>query len=190
MPEAAFADMWASLKAGRPWVGMVKNRCRNGDHYWVEANATPYYEQGQLAGYMSVRRKPRRELVEAAEQAYARLATGDTGLSVRRGRVITRGLATRVRDAPALGAGARMFAATGVLAGIGIGALAMGTAIAPPLAAALAAGLLLSAGVVAWTMRGLRRRTADIADAVRRMGQGDFSAAIDTTRDDPLGTLA
>lgn len=58
MPEAAFADMWATLKAGRPWVGMVKNRCKNGDHYWVEAHATPVFEQGKVAGYMSVHAGP------------------------------------------------------------------------------------------------------------------------------------
>lgn len=61
MPEAAFADMWATLKAERPWVGLVKNRCKNGDHYWVEAHATPVFEQGKVAGYMSVRRKASRE---------------------------------------------------------------------------------------------------------------------------------
>uniref|UniRef100_UPI0026EBE533 methyl-accepting chemotaxis protein n=1 Tax=Azovibrio restrictus TaxID=146938 RepID=UPI0026EBE533 len=70
MPEAAFADMWKSLKAGEPWVGLVKNRCKNGDHYWVEAHATPMFEQGQVVGYLSVRRKPRRQDVEAAEAAY------------------------------------------------------------------------------------------------------------------------
>ena len=41
MPEEAFADLWRTLKAGRPWSGLVKNRRKNGDHYWVVANATP-----------------------------------------------------------------------------------------------------------------------------------------------------
>ena len=49
--------MWDTLKAGRPWTGMVKNRCKNGDYYWVVANATPIWEGGQITGYMSVRRK-------------------------------------------------------------------------------------------------------------------------------------
>ena len=71
MPSEAYADLWATLKAGRPWVGMVKNRCRNGDHYWVEAHATPFFENGQVAGYMSVRKKPTREQVAAAEQVYS-----------------------------------------------------------------------------------------------------------------------
>ena len=82
MPPEAFADFWRDLKNGRPWVGMVKNRCKNGDHYWVEAHAAPIWEGGQVIGYMSVRRKPTRAQVEAAEQAYRALrenrATGQT----------------------------------------------------------------------------------------------------------------
>ena len=55
MPIEAFADLWATLKDGRPWTGMVKNRCKNGDFYWVIANATPLFENGQVSGYMSVK---------------------------------------------------------------------------------------------------------------------------------------
>ncbi|MBV2184007.1 MAG: Cache 3/Cache 2 fusion domain-containing protein, partial [Rhizobium sp.] len=70
MPPQAFEDLWNALKAGRPWVGHVKNRCKNGDHYWVEAHAAPIWENGQVTGYMSVRRKPSRDAVAACEKAY------------------------------------------------------------------------------------------------------------------------
>ncbi|MCB1997055.1 MAG: PAS domain-containing protein, partial [Rhodoferax sp.] len=70
MPEEAFADMWKTLQAGRPWTGLVKNRRKNGDHYWVVANATPVLEGGRAVGYMSVRTRPTREQVAAAEAAY------------------------------------------------------------------------------------------------------------------------
>src|SRR5574343_208889 len=69
MPEEAFEDMWRTLKAGRPWTGLVKNRRKNGDHYWVVANATPVVEAGQVTGYMSVRTRPTREQVQAADAA-------------------------------------------------------------------------------------------------------------------------
>ncbi|MBK8317216.1 MAG: PAS domain-containing protein [Betaproteobacteria bacterium] len=59
MPVEAYIDMWADLKDGRPWTGLVKNRCKNGDHYWVAANATPLRENGQVVGFMSVRRQVR-----------------------------------------------------------------------------------------------------------------------------------
>lgn len=39
MPKAAFADMWFTLKQGEPWSGIVKNLRKDGDHYWVRANA-------------------------------------------------------------------------------------------------------------------------------------------------------
>ena len=48
MPAEAFRDMWDTLQQGRPWTGIVKNRRKNGDHYWVQANATPVMERGQV----------------------------------------------------------------------------------------------------------------------------------------------
>ena len=50
MPAEAFRDMWATLQSGSPWSAMVKNRRKNGDHYWVMANATPVLESGQVVG--------------------------------------------------------------------------------------------------------------------------------------------
>jgi methyl-accepting chemotaxis protein len=66
MPPAAFQDLWETVKDNRPWKGLVKNRCKNGDFYWVEATVTPLKEGGTVVGYMSVRRKPERSKVEAA----------------------------------------------------------------------------------------------------------------------------
>ncbi|TAN64906.1 MAG: PAS domain S-box protein [Methylobacter sp.] len=89
MPAEAFADLWKSLKAGRPWTGLVKNRCKNGDFYWVLANATPYFENDRLAGYMSVRSKPSREQVNAAEAAYRLFKEGKSGnLKIQDGKVV------------------------------------------------------------------------------------------------------
>jgi aerotaxis receptor len=70
MPTQAFADMWSTLKAGRSWTALVKNRRKNGDHYWVRANATPVIRDGTLVGYMSVRTKPTREEVSSTETLY------------------------------------------------------------------------------------------------------------------------
>ena len=73
MPAAAFKDMWATIGRGRPWSGIVKNRRKNGDHYWVQANAMPIMDQGRPVSYMSVRFKPTQDEVRAAESLYARL---------------------------------------------------------------------------------------------------------------------
>ncbi|MFG5409292.1 methyl-accepting chemotaxis protein, partial [Piscinibacter sakaiensis] len=78
MPPEAFRDLWATIAAGRPWLGLVKNRRKDGRHYWVLANVTPLVEQGRVTGYLSVRVEPGRAAVEAAAQA-DRMAAGDMG---------------------------------------------------------------------------------------------------------------
>jgi len=89
MPAEAFADLWVTLKAGRPWTGLVKNRCKNGDFYWVEANATPIRENGQVVGYMSVRGRPDRALVEAAAKVYQLFKEGRAGhLKIEQGKAV------------------------------------------------------------------------------------------------------
>ncbi len=89
MPVEAFEDMWTHLKAGKPWSGMVKNRAKNGDFYWVLANAAPIFESGQITGYLSARTKPTRLQVEAADTAYQLFKNGKArGLSIINGKVV------------------------------------------------------------------------------------------------------
>ena len=74
MPQVAFKVMWDHLQAGKPWMGLVKNRCKNGDYYWVDAYVTPVTENGSVIGYESVRSCPTREDVQRAEKVYAKYA--------------------------------------------------------------------------------------------------------------------
>ncbi len=76
MPPAAFEDLWNTVKAGKPWTGLVKNRCKNGDYYWVNANVTPLKENGRVTEYMSVRTKPTRQQITEAEALYQQLNAG------------------------------------------------------------------------------------------------------------------
>ncbi|MBK3747859.1 methyl-accepting chemotaxis protein [Stutzerimonas balearica] len=81
VPPAVFAHMWATLKDGRPWMGIVKNRRKNGDHYWVNAYVTPVLDAARnVTGYESVRTQPTREQVGRAEALYARLNAGKRGI--------------------------------------------------------------------------------------------------------------
>ena len=73
MPAQAFKWLWDTLKSEHPWRGMVKNRCKNGDHYWVRATIAPIIESGGIIGYVSVRRPPTREQVAEAEAQYREL---------------------------------------------------------------------------------------------------------------------
>lgn len=84
MPKEAFAVMWAHLKGGRPWMGLVKNRCKNGDFYWVSAYVTPITENGQVVGYESVRSCPERADIARAEKLYARMNRKHRQLKVPR----------------------------------------------------------------------------------------------------------
>ncbi|MCE0732007.1 methyl-accepting chemotaxis protein [Halomonas sp. G15] len=94
MPEVAYQNLWDTLKAGESWKGLVKNRRKNGDHYWVEANVSPIVEGEEVKGYASVRVKPSREDVERAEAAYARIRDGKgRGLTLDKGQLKRRGLA-------------------------------------------------------------------------------------------------
>ncbi|MBF8731649.1 methyl-accepting chemotaxis protein [Pseudomonas guariconensis] len=76
MPPQAFEQMWGALKAGRSWMGLVKNRCKNGDHYWVSAFVSPISSGGRTIEYQSVRTRPSAEQVAAAERCYQQLREG------------------------------------------------------------------------------------------------------------------
>lgn len=84
MPEAAFKVMWEHLKANQPWMGLVKNRCKNGDHYWVNAYVTPITENGKTVGYESVRVCPKRQDVDRAERVYSAINKGNARLNSSR----------------------------------------------------------------------------------------------------------
>ncbi len=80
MPPAAFADLWQTLQQGKPWSATVKNRCKNGDHYWVHAHVSPLEEHGKVVGYTSMRTKPTRAEIESAQQLYAAMQAGKVRL--------------------------------------------------------------------------------------------------------------
>ena len=81
MPPGVFGHMWETIKQGKPWMGIVKNRCKNGDHYWVSAYVTAIYENGKVSGYESVRSLPSRDQVQRASALYERLRVGRSATS-------------------------------------------------------------------------------------------------------------
>ena len=192
MPSEAYADFWATLKAGRPWVGIVKNRCKSGDHYWVEAQVTPVWERGQLVGYMSVRRKPSREQVRAAEAAYTRFRSGQAGaLRIERGRVVGGFGAALRRRLGDMGLGARLTLASALAFGLMAGVLIAEHAGAPQaLVWALFAGITL-AGLAGGALlgRSQARRVEHSIAALRNMAGGHYDDALPIDRADEIGRL-
>ena len=80
MLPGAFQWLWDTIQQGRPWRGIVKNRCKSGDFYWVDALVVPVLKDGKAIGYMSVRKEPSREQVAAAEAFYQKLKDGKASL--------------------------------------------------------------------------------------------------------------
>src|SRR5690606_67421 len=87
MPAEAFRDLWGTVKTGRPWMGVVKNRCKNGDHYWIRATVTPRAE----GGYTSVRVKATREEVSACDALYREMAR-NRSIRLYEGQVVRGGI--------------------------------------------------------------------------------------------------
>lgn len=97
MPTEAFEDLWRDLKAGLPWSGYVKNRVKNGDHYWVHANATPVVENGRTTGYISIRSKPDAATTRVVDDIYRQFRAGKAdGMSIEHGRVMKHGFKDRM----------------------------------------------------------------------------------------------
>ena len=74
MPPEAFDNLWATIKSNKPWMGIVKNRCKNGDHYWVDAIVTPIVRKGKITEYQSIRTRASRADIERAELIYKRIS--------------------------------------------------------------------------------------------------------------------
>ena len=92
MPVQAFANLWETIKAGRPWDGLVKNRSKSGGFYWVRANVTPVVEDGKVSGYISIRCKPTRAQIATAEHAYTAIRNGTAkGIALSDGEVVRSG---------------------------------------------------------------------------------------------------
>lgn len=176
MPGEAFRDMWTTIEAGRPWSALVKNRRKNGDHYWVHANATPMQRDGQIVGYLSVRTAAPADQVAKAEQLYARMRD-----EVARGRVRTglqHGVLVR-RDA--LGRASQAVGCalqrTGTHGALALGAVLAGAAVA---SATTPAVWIPVAAVLALVTQALQRRVVEaplhrVLLDTRQLAAGDLT---------------
>ena len=184
MPSAAFKDMWDTLKADRPWTGMVKNRCKNGDHYWVRANVTPLRDRGRTVGYMSVRTSPTQQELRDAEALYDQLNTN-------RGTLAASYTGGWQHTFQGLGIRNHLFLFTGVallmtLVSAGItstlsGVLGMGVG--------LAATLAVLGGYAAWLSKQIVQPLKIAGDKLGQMAEGNYTDWVENNRTDEIGTL-
>jgi aerotaxis receptor len=183
VPAAVFADMWRTLQSGAPWTGIVKNRRKNGDHYWVQANVTPVLRDRRMLGYFSVRTEPSRTAVAEAERLYRRLNEGRSGLRVERGLVVRAGWLRWLSLNATAPVPLRLAAILG--AALLPALLALGTGAAPWVGyGALALGALLSWGLAEQQLLGPLRR---ISRAARIAAGGQGGLQEEMRRVDELG---
>jgi PAS domain S-box-containing protein len=56
MPATVFALLWKNLKQGKSFRGIIKNRAKDGSHYWVDAVISPVFnDAGKVVKYIGVR---------------------------------------------------------------------------------------------------------------------------------------
>jgi aerotaxis receptor len=192
MPREAFADMWATIRDGRPWTALVKNRRKNGDHYWVHANVTPVVKKGAVVGYLSVRVKPARDAVRAAEALYSRMRAGEArGIKLRRGMIVRTGLPGRLQ------ALTRLPVATRAAFGYALTPLALAAAGlaawqgAPPTPFWIAFGVASAVSLVSWRLlaRHVAAPVRDMSGFATRLAAGDLTVDLEIARHDDLGDV-
>ncbi|HEX5785159.1 MAG TPA: methyl-accepting chemotaxis protein [Burkholderiaceae bacterium] len=186
MPPQAFADLWDTLQAGRTWTALVKNRRKDGGHYWVRANVAPMVRDGQLRGYISVRTRPPRPEVEAAEALYRRIREGQAqGFKLYRGLLVRTGLLSCLSWGQTASLGVRVQALVWLMWPLLVG-----------LAAWVGAGNLLglSVGVgavlalLSWLLHAQVVQPANVvAQQACTVASGQFDASVRLNRVDALG---
>ncbi|HEX8477565.1 MAG TPA: PAS domain-containing protein, partial [Telluria sp.] len=193
MPAAAFADMWATLQAGLPWTGLVKNRCKNGNFYWVRANVTPVRERGRAVGYMSVRTRAEPEAVAAAEQVYRALREGTArGVRLHRGDVVQTGAAGLVTRLGSLslhqkiGMGMVTLMATTVT--LAAGAIHAGAGNGVAIGAGVL-GVAVAGGLWASLHHGVVAPLQEAINVARAIAAGDLSSKFSSASHDDVGQL-
>jgi methyl-accepting chemotaxis protein len=115
MPPEVFEDLWGNVKAGRPWTCLMKNLAKSGDYYWVEANVAPIIQNGQVVGYLSALKKPSRQQVAAAAEAYRLFKEGKAKrLLIRNGKVVKNNFSYNLKATLELNVGQRVIALIGL----------------------------------------------------------------------------
>ena len=192
MPVEAYADLWHYLKQGRSWTGLVKNRRKNGDYYWVLANATPMWENGQIIGYSSVRMKAPRPTIAPTEAVYRRFREGQArGLRIERGNAVRTGLAglfDRLRQPGIQGRMTHLLLlATGLITTVGW--LGMTGADNTLILLCMATGISVLLGLGWRVQRGMTRSILEATTIARQISAGYLANQINNTGHDETAQL-
>ena len=191
MPSEAFADMWKCMKAGYSWTALVKNRRKNGDHYWVRANAAPMVRNGVLTGYLSVRTKPSVAEVQGVENLYKRFQEGRAGgLEFHRGLIVRTGLLRWLSASKLLPVAWRLRIPFLLLASAIVLAMA-GSELSRSDALTTGAAILAALLLAWWTVEAqIVSPLAHVLAAAQQVASGTASAELNLDRCDEIGLIA
>ncbi|MFB4792320.1 methyl-accepting chemotaxis protein [Enterobacter hormaechei subsp. xiangfangensis] len=180
MPKAAFADMWYTLQKGEPWSGIVKNRRKNGDHYWVRANAVPMVRNGQMTGYMSIRTRATEDEVAAVEPLYKALNEGRSKKRIHKGLVVRKGWLGKLPAMPL------RWRVRSVMAVLFAGLAATLVASAAGWASLVAAAVVMLLGTLVFEQQ-IVRPVENVARQALRVATGERNSVQHLNRSDELG---
>ena len=180
MPKAAFADMWYTLQKGEPWSGIVKNRRKNGDHYWVRANAVPMVRNGQMTGYMSIRTRATEDEVAAVEPLYKALNEGRCKKRIHKGLVVRKGWLGKL---PAMPLRWRVRSVMAILFAVMAATL---VASAAGWASLVAAAVVMLLGTLVFEQQ-IVRPVENVARQALRVATGERNSVQHLNRSDELG---
>ncbi len=192
MPAEAFADLWATVKSGMSWSALVKNRCKNGDHYWVLANVTPVIEHGVVTGYMSVRTKPTRAEVEQAATLYREVKQGNPNrIAFKQGKAVSTDGWSRIAATLHISLANRIALFMSVIAALSVAcAIKAFTVDVQSLTGILCALSAVVALLFWYSMQAvIIRPLKEATRAAQIMAGGDLTTRIDSNRNDDVGQL-
>ena len=182
MPKAAFADMWYTLQQGEPWSGIVKNRRKNGDHYWVRANAVPMVRGGNVTGYMSIRTRATDAEIAAVEPLYQALNEGRCSRRIHKGLVVRKGWLGKL---PAMPVRWRVRCVMVLIYGVLAATLQLSGALWP---AQLMCALVMLLGTAAFEWQ-IVRPIENVAKQALKVATGERNSVAHLNRSDELGLM-
>jgi len=191
MPPQVVQDMTVTLKGKQPWTGIIKNRRKNGDYYWVRLNISPIYVDGnRYAGSLMVHSKLSRDEIAPLDALYKLMCSGaNKKLSLHHGKPIRLNLWGRaVLLLRSFGLNALVWGAMTVVAVasvVGVSAVDRGM---PAWAAALGvAGVTMALGM--YLSSALVKSLRKAVRFANNIAAGSLDSQINSTRSDEIGDL-
>lgn len=184
MPVEVYADLWDSIKAGKPWTGIVKNRTKSGDYYWVEANVTPVLRDGRVLEYMSVRTPAQGLETDEAEQRYRKVREQQVSLAPR-------GLIKLARRCKYLSVRNLLVSILVItIAALGVVGILVGKGASHAMIYAVLSTLALGTALLGFSLTAYVIKPLGYASTkLNQIAQGDFFDFVQVGRDDEFGRL-